>query len=248
MRRRKGVNGRVLIACEVLRAELEHLRDALGLPVRLEFLEQTLHESPEALRRELQAAINRAENSAKPPQTLLLGYGLCGRGLTGVFSRRAVLVIPRVHDCIPLLLGVDQDRSGELSRSGGTYWFSPGWLGCSQVAFIRERGKRRDEYEEKYGPDNAAYLMELEAAWLRNYTGACLIRWESFGDRHVSDARAVAEDAGLPYREQEGTDGYLRALLEGGEDRSRFLHVPPGKTIDVAEDGSVGIVPAPRMD
>ena len=244
MRRRKGISVRTLIACEVLRAELEHLRDALGLPVRLEFLEQTLHETPDALRQELQAAINRAEDSPDPPQTLLLGYGLCGRGLTGISSRKAVLVIPRVHDCIPLLLGVDQDRSGELARAGGTYWFSPGWLGCSQVAFIRERNKRRADYEEKYGPDNADYLMELEAGWLRNYTGACLIRWEYFGDRHVKDARAVAEDAGLPYREQEGSDGYLRALLEGGEDRDRFLHVPPGKTIDVAEDGSVSVVPA----
>ena len=248
MRRRKGIASRTLIACEVLRVELEHLRDVLDLPVRLEFLEQTLHDNPEALRRELQAAINRAEDSPEPPQALLLGYGLCGRGLTGVSSRKAVLVIPRVHDCIPLLLGVDQDRSGELARSGGTYWFSPGWLGYSQVAFIKERGKRRAEYEEKYGPDNAAYLMELEAGWLQNYTSACLIRWESFKNRYVKDARAVAEDAGLPYREQEGSDGYLRALLEGGEDQSRFLHVPPGKTIDVAEDGSVCIVLAPRTD
>ena len=232
----------------MLRVELEHLRDTLGLRVRLEFLEQTLHEKPDDLRRQLQAAIDRVEASAAPSRTLLLGYGLCGRGLTGVSSRQSTLVIPRVHDCIPLLLGVDQDGAGELSQSGGTYWFSPGWLGCSQVAFVRERDKRRAGYEEQYGADNAAYLMDLEASWLRSYTGACLIRWKAFGDRYVKDARAVATDAGLPYREREGSDSYLRALLEGGKDQRRFLHVPPGNTIDLNEDGSVGIVPACRTD
>lgn len=237
-----------VIACEVFRAELEHLRDTLDLPVRLEFLEQMLHDRPDTLRDELQAAIDRAEEAAPSPRRLLLGYGLCGRGLTGVSSRKATLVIPRVHDCIPLLLGVDQDASGELSQSGGTYWFSPGWLGCSQVAFIRERDKRRAAYEEQYGPDNADYLMDLEGGWLQNYTGACLIRWKAFGDAWVKDARAVAEDAGLPYREQEGSDNYLRALLEGGGDLRRFLHVPPGKTIDVIGDGSVDIVPALRAE
>lgn len=233
---------RVVIACDVFRAELEFLRDKHDLPVRLEFLEQGLHESPDALRRELQAVIDRYEAAENPPQELLLAYGLCGRGLSGITSGIVPLVIPRVHDCIPLLLGVAQDASGEMSQSGGTYWFSPGWLSCSQVSFIRQREVRRTEYEQKFGKDNADYLMELEGSWLSSYTSACLIRWKEFGDMYVNDARAVADDAGLPYREQDGTDDYLRALLEGGRDHCRFMHVHPGSTIDIQSDGTVDVV------
>ena len=65
------------------------------------------------------------------------------------------------------------------------------------------REKRFKEYEERFGTDSAAYLIELEGSWLRNYTNACLILWEGWEDERelVRTAIAVADDAGLGYRE-----------------------------------------------
>lgn len=233
----------VLIACEVMRAELELLVEKHACEVSLLFLEQMLHETPEKLRAELQKAVDGLEGDPQArPSEILLGYGLCGRGLSGVRARRATMILPRVHDCIPLLLGVDQDASGEYSQSGGTYWLSPGWLGCSQVAFIREREERRRDYAARYGADNADYLMELEAGWLKNYASACLIRWPEFGDDWVRQARLVAADAGLPYREQAGREDYLLELLRGGRDPRRFLRVPAGGGVDIGPDGEIVLV------
>ena len=61
------------------------------------------------------------------------------------------------HDCITLLLG-SRDRYSELfdRYSGGTYWYSPGW-----IEQFKTPGRGYDEqtrymeYVEKYGEDNA---------------------------------------------------------------------------------------------
>ena len=238
------MNKTVLIACEVFRPELERLTQGLAQAPEIVFLEQGLHDTPDTLRSRVQEAVERAEHEGAT--TILLGYGLCGRGLSGVSGRTATLVLPLVHDCIPLLLGVDQDEARKLSRGGSTYWMSPGWLRYSQVPFIRERKARLADYEARFDADAAAYLMELEGEWLKNYTTARLILWEGWENEEelVRMARAVAEDTDLPYGERAGTGGFLQALLEGRTDE-RFIRLRPGETVDIDGDGvlrRVGVV------
>lgn len=169
-----------LIACEVFRPELERLTRAMRNAPEVTYLEQGLHDTPDELRRRVQQAVDALE--AKGETIIFLAYGLCGRGLTGVTGHTATLILPRVHDCIPVLLGATQEQANESSLGGGTYWLSPGWLRYSQTSFIQNREKRFKEYEERFGTDSAAYLIELEGSWLRNYTNACLILWEDWED------------------------------------------------------------------
>lgn len=235
-----------LLCCEVLRPELQWLCDRLGLRPDIRYLEQGLHDRPDELRQRLQEAVRELE--ARGARRILLGYGFCGRGLWGVSARRATLVMPRVHDCIPVLLGCAQQDMGAVSREGGTYWMSPGWLRYSQLDFIQRREERRREFEARYGKDNADFLMDQERQWLRNYTNACLIRHEGFpSSAEVErDARFVAADAGLPYRSLTGRDDFLRALLTGGHDE-RFLTLLPGQTPDVDADGNLVATAAEKV-
>lgn len=211
-----------LIACEVFRPELERLTRAMRNAPEVTYLEQGLHDTPDELRRRVQQAVDALE--AKGETIIFLAYGLCGRGLTGVTGHTATLILPRVHDCIPVLLGATQEQANESSLGGGTYWLSPGWLRYSQTSFIQNREKRFKEYEERFGTDSAAYLIELEGSWLRNYTNACLILWEGWEDERelVRTAKAVAGDAGLGYRELPGDPNFIQALLDGGKD-GRFM-------------------------
>ena len=188
-----------------------------------------------------QEAVDALE--AKGETVIFLAYGLCGRGLTGVTGHTATLILPRVHDCIPVLLGATQEQANESSLGGGTYWLSPGWLRYSQTSFIQNREKRFKEYEERFGTDSAAYLIELEGSWLRNYTNACLILWEGWEDERelVRTAKAVADDAGLGYRELPGDPNFIQALLEGGKD-GRFLRIAPGFTPDLDGNGTITAV------
>ena len=149
-----------LIACEVFRPELERLTRAMRNAPEVTYLEQGLHDTPDELRRRVQQAVDALE--AKGETVIFLAYGLCGRGLTGVTGHTATLILPRVHDCIPVLLGATQEQANESSLGGGTYWLSPGWLRYSQTSFIQNREKRFKEYEERFGTDSAAYLIELE--------------------------------------------------------------------------------------
>ena len=113
-----------------------------------------------------------------------------------------------------------------------------------QAFFFRDREQRRRDYEEKYGAEAAAYLIEVEAAWLQNYTNACLILWEGRDNEGElrAEAEAAARDAGLPYREVPGGDGFLRALLEGGHSEG-FLRLEPGFTLDIDGNGAIAARP-----
>lgn len=230
-----------LIACEVLRAEMELLTEKFSVVLDMRFLEQGLHDTPDALRTQVQRIVDELENSVEPPETILMGYGLCGRGLSGVATRRATLILPKVHDCIPLLLGVEQDAAGICSQGGSTYWLSSGWIRCSG-SFVENRNTRFKDYEERFGTDSAHYLMEVEGSWLQHYSTLCLIRWENL---HVDTqtARKIAEDSHLPYSECTGKEVFLRDLLMGGQDEQRFLHLAPGQTITLNGDGSLIAAP-----
>ncbi len=238
-----------VIACEVFKAEMNLLREQVHPSPQILYLEQGLHDRPNELRQRVQLAIDELEAHADSvPERIVLGYGLCGRGLAGVSGKKTSLVIPKVHDCIPLLLGVQQSEADSLSQSGSTFWLSPGWLGCSQVRFVRERKMRFEAYREQFGEDSATYLMEVEASWLTHYSRACSIIWPELEGDVYGLGRMVAKDAGLSYTEQRGHCGYLKQLLQGGEDPSLFLYLAPGETVDIDGTGALCVQRAERIE
>ncbi len=230
----------VILACEVLRHELELLTSAMQNPPPIKYLEQGLHSNPEQLRAKVQEEVDAFERENGGELTILCAYALCGRALCGVHSSRATLVFPKLHDCIPLLLGLEQKQFTTL-HSGPIYWLAPGFLQSSIFApqLSPEMLLRHAEYERKYGPAKAARLMEAEKRMMQNYTKACHIRWAELGDKYVADAKKLADSVPLPYDEVEGSSGYLAELLQGGKDRDKFLHLTPGQTIDMEPDGGI---------
>lgn len=229
----------LLVACEVLRPELEMLAANMQTPPPMKFLEQRLHDYPDRLRSAFQEVVDTFEQENDGPLTVLCGYGLCGRALCGVHASRAILVFPKLHDCIPLLLGVGQKEANASSREGATYWISPGWLKYFLIPFHLEWHKRFAVYEEKFGATRAARMVKAENALLTNYKSACHIRWPEMGDEYVADAKKVANVTSLSYSEKQGTSGYMAELITGGKDLNKFLHLTPGQTIDMDIEGAI---------
>ncbi len=230
----------LIIACEVLRPELELLaRDMPDAPP-MEFLEQRLHDFPEKLRAGVQERVTAFEQENEGPLSIIMGYGLCGRGLAGVYATRATLIFPRLHDCIPLLLGVGQTEANctVSSREGATYWITPGWLKYFLIDF-HVSDKRFRMYAEKFGEARAARMVKAENALLSTYKGTCHIRWPEMGDEYLEDAKKVAQAVELPYTEVEGASGYMLELLQGGKDLNKFMHLAPGQTIDMDVTGTI---------
>lgn len=231
----------LMLACEVLRPELEMLTARMRNPPDITFLDQKLHDCPEKLRGAVQELIADCERQNGEPLTILCGYGLCGRALCGVYANRATLVFPRLHDCIQILLGLEPKQAQAAVPQGSTtLWMSPGWLQCHMIPHhLVEMPQRFAVFEKKYGPVRARRLMAAEKRMLENYTRACHIRWAEMGNTFVSDAQTIAGCTSLPYAETPGSSGYLAELLQGGNDPVKFVRLVPGQTIDMDVDGII---------
>src|SRR5208337_2238853 len=77
------LHGTVIIACGVLKAELEAA--AQGTDVRIQFLDQALHETPKRMASLIQEKLDIIGDSAK---RAVLAYGLCSGGIKGVRAGR----------------------------------------------------------------------------------------------------------------------------------------------------------------
>ncbi len=101
-----------------------------------EALDVGLHVNPQSLKRALRESI---ENSADTFDTIILGYGLCSRAVEGLGSSSSTLVVPRVDDCIGILLGSREAHRSETLREPGTYYLSRGWIDTGKHLFEEVR-------------------------------------------------------------------------------------------------------------
>lgn len=206
-----------VIACKVMEEELSALAPE-GYALR--FLDQGLHRSPDQLRRALQQAIDELGES----EVVLLGYGYCGGALEGLRAGSAPLVIPKIDDCIPLLLG-----SLEARQQWGpdTYFLSAGWLaGEGNLIWEYERCLSR------YGEERGSRLMRQ---LFRHYRRLVFINTGRQGEEAAREAaREVAGRLGLEFLTCEGQSDYLERLLRGPwEEGKKFVRVPPGGEVSL---------------
>lgn len=230
--------GKLLLACEGLRVELEELRKRAPASPEIIYMAQGLHNEPDKMRAEVGAKIAEIEESRPEIDVILLGYGLCGRGIRGVVSRRVTLVIPRVHDCVPLYAGVAQDELGMTEENSGVLWLSAGMMEYGQISkhLVEER---HSLYRERYGEKRAEKMIRAENSVFSNYRGVWYVKWPGLDEKYSRLARAVARELSLPYAEIAGKPDFLGDLLAGVMDEKRFLRLEPGQTIDMDENGEI---------
>jgi hypothetical protein len=229
-----------VITCAVLELEIQHLAKDLPRVAHVEILEQGLHNEPPKLRTRLQEAVSRVENAFAHVESIVLGYGLCSRGVEGVKTSRANLIIPRAHDCITLLLGSKERYSQYVKENPGTYWYSPGWNKHHTPPGKERYDKLLAQYREKYGEDDAQYLMETEQAWFSAYSRATYVHLGvGRTENDVQYTRSCADWLKWSFDMQEGSPLLLRDLLTGPWDDQRFLVLRPGQTFRMTADERV---------
>ncbi|MDP3176602.1 MAG: DUF1638 domain-containing protein, partial [Spirochaetaceae bacterium] len=158
----------------------------------------------------------------------------------GIQAREAPLVVPRAHDCITFFLGSKERYKAYFDGHPGTYWYSPGWIETgTQPGRDRSEALRRG-YVEKYGEDNADYLMEMEQDWMRKYSSCAYLSLGGFDDAaYRAYARECAEYLGWTFDEPGGDSSLIRDFLSGDWDDGRFLIVPPGRRIAASFDDGI---------
>jgi hypothetical protein len=237
------------LTCEVLARAvyLGAARSPHVVDVRLN--RRGLHDDPPNLRDLLQQEI---DGVGAPYDAVVLAYGLCGGATAGLRAGAVPLVVPRAHDCITIFLGSRERYTAEFTGHPGTYWYVQDYLertddgsafgGVGAVSDAEARATY-EAYVERYGEDNAAYLMEALGAWRSHYDRAAYVDMGLADRRAAAAAEARARDdaerRGWAFEKLAGELVLVRRLVDADWDAADFLVVQPGERLAMSYDDAV---------
>lgn len=211
----------LILACNTIRPELERAAAETECPYPFKWVESGLHLRPDSLRARLQEELDSIENVDR----VLLGFGFCGHAVVGLISRDYELVMPKVDDCITLLLGSKENRD-RCCDAGGVYFLTKGWLEGETNIWT--------EYQAvlaRFGPDSTEKIYRR---MLAHYEFLGLIDTGAYElDLLLPEVEAIAATLNLKTRVLPGTDSYAKKLLSGPWDEGDFVVVPPNTKIEL---------------
>ncbi len=237
------------LCCEAL-ARMVYFHSAFSPHmIDVEIVKLGLHNTPDILRATLQAKIDQTLEAPVAYDAIVMAYGLCGKATHGLKAKKIPLVIPRAHDCITLFLGSRARYKDQFENQPGTYWYALDYLqrndnpnGVMSLGAAEVQNDVQATYQtyvEKYGADNADYLMGIMGAWQAHYQRAVYI------DMGIGDGtqveRKAQEDAvnrGWTFEHMQG-DAVLIKKLIFGEWEKDFLILKPGEKLKMTYDEAI---------
>jgi hypothetical protein len=242
------------IVCDMLMLPVQRLLEASAHDIVITDLSASLHVEPLPLRDRIQEEIDRIEDEDDGVDALILGYGLCGGATTGLVARKTPVVLPRAHDCVTIFLGSRERYQQEQAATPGTYWFTEdnvkrgnAFMGSLLGSAERSDGVKAtyEDYVEKYGQENADYLMEALGEWQQHYARGAFLETGLTDDTAALDrARSETEQRGWRF-ESIVSDTTIIERLMNGEWDADFAVVKPGQTLAMSyDDDIVRAVPA----
>ncbi len=206
-----------ILCCRSLAPTLEEL---LGSDAPLTILDIALHLQPERLRAALLETIAELE---APGTTILLGYGLCGRALEGVYSKHSRLVLPKIDDCVGMFLGSRERHRESLRTHSGRYWLERSWLD-TELDIFKQLYKDLGRIPEKYHD-------RIVKMTLKHYDRLVLFRDDHDDAQAVSYCENTAKEYGMTFERIDKDLGLLRRLVFGPWEPEEFIIVEPGTPV-----------------
>ena len=212
----------VLVACKTLEDELALAMEKTGVEYPIVWIESGLHNTPKKLNARLSETLQAVD-----ADRVILVMGFCGNALEGICADNFELIVPRVDDCITLLLGSAEARA-MAAKEYAAYFLTEGWL----------RGERSVWAEylyavEKYGEEEAQSIAQTMLGHYRTLglldSGATSI------EKFVDETRVIAETLNLEQKIVPATISYIEELLTGPWPYVRFIVKAPGEAITVSE-------------
>ncbi len=208
-----------IVACEVMKEEL--LTVASDRNIEFEFLPQGRHNYPEKLGQELQNILDGLTGYSR----VVLAFGLCGGAAKNLRAGDFTLTIPRVHDCIPLLLGSQASFEKHRLEELGTLYTSCGWTN-SEGSIVA--GYNRTY--EKYGAKRTAKVF---AVMYSAYKRVLFIRTGVPNEEeYLQRSREIGKLLKLNHQITQGNLTYINKLVNGPWPEDEFINIDPHGVID----------------
>lgn len=209
----------VILACSAMSLHVAAAQKTMKTDFPVIEVDSSLHESPSKTRQKI---IETLEQMEKSIDTVLVAMGFCGGSWEDIATDKRI-VIPRVDDCITLLLHTDDTWYPNLKQCGHLYLrddiegkFSPKSIKknlCSQ-----------------YGDSEGSFVFRT---WFGSYTNADIIdtgAYDCHSEAYMLEAMENADlmEATLDY--VPGSNLILEKLVSGRWDQ-QFLVIEPGNTV-----------------
>ena len=217
------------IGCRALAHILEPMLEAQAERI---ILDVGLHLSPDKLRARLIEEVHNMEGAG---WDILLGYGLCGRALEGVYSNKSRLILPKVDDCVGALLGSRKRHKKVMSDNPGSFFLEPTWIG-TEVDIFEQCQKGLERIPEARRPQ----IIELA---LKHYSRLALLDhgWED-SDRAVIQCKELAKKHNFEFIKFATDLTLLQNFTQGIWTPDDFIIMEPGQKIPFFNHGKQGPV------
>ncbi len=235
------------LGCEIIYREACKLAAVSPLRIDVEFQKKGLHDlKREEMQKRLQAAIDAVPES-EGYKAILLGYARCNDGLVGLTARSIPLIIPKAHDCITFFFGGRAAYQAYFDGHPGTYYHTTGWIERNNPDIPGSQGVMQqlgldatyEEMVEKYGKENADFILATLGDGLKNYTGICYLQMGTTNEEpFIEVSQKQAQERNWAFELRQGDWTLLEKLFFGKWDDD-FLIIPPGHHIVAQNDTEI---------
>ena len=215
----------VILSCSSLLLHVEAAQAKMHTRFPVVNLDRRLHAEPKRMRSSILETLD-----ALPPscETVLAAMGYCGGSWNHIpLSRR--VVIPKVDDCITLLLHTDDTPHGNLKEAGHMYFRD-----CDTGAYSIEGMK--EEICRTYGME---FGTSIFGSWFQNYTNADIIDtgvYDCYSEEYVTEAQKNADLIRCSLGYVEGSNRILEKLVSGQWD-AQFIVLESGQEMTEQDFG-----------
>lgn len=210
----------VILACSFLEQYIDAAQEKMKTNFPVIALDNSLHVYPKKMREKIIETINALSDEV---DTILVAMGYCGKSWEAIPHKQRI-IIPRMDDCVTLLLHTDDIRHANLKKPGHFYL-------CNNESSRFSILSLREELCEKYGEKKGMRVFRL---WFDSYTDIDVIEngiCDCHADDFVEMARKSAELVESKLNYVLGSNLILEKLVSERWDE-QFLIVEPERLLE----------------
>lgn len=209
----------VILCCESLLLHLNAAQQKMNTHYEIFELDSKLHAEPEKMR---DAVFQKMESLPDEVETVLIAMGLCGGSVSQLPLPKRI-VMPKVDDCITMLLHTDEIRFANLKKAGHLYLTDTvdGKLSVENI---------QNNLFEKYGERKGRRIFDM---WFKDYKSVDIIDtgiYDCHNIQYVESARKSAALISCPLTYVPGSNILLEKLVAGYWD-DQFMVAEKGRIL-----------------